>query len=114
MEQILDYNTYLVPGRFFYKDETFRISRINNDYIVTNYKIYLVDGYISKVIINAKHPNANPDTGELCLDEKIKRQKYDEKFRQFIEMVICNFYLDDCYFKPWLDFSWEEYDAKSS
>jgi len=106
--RILNFNTHIFPLRFFYKGDTFPISKINKEYMITNYKIYLVDGYIDKVIINSKHPNADPDTGEFCLDEQIKKQKYDHKVRNFIEMVMCNFYLDDCYFKPWLDFSWEE------
>lgn len=76
--------------------------------MITNYKIYIVDGRIDKVIIDSKHPNADPDTGEFCLDEQIKKQEYNNNLRKFIEMVMCNFYLDDCYFKPWLDFSWEE------
>ena len=109
MEQVLDYNTYLTPNRFFYKGETFLISEIKDEYIITNYKIYLVNGYIDKIVIDSKHPNADPN-GVFCLDERIKKFKYDPKFRQFIEMVMCNFYLDDCYFKPWLDFNcnWEE------
>ena len=108
MQQVLEISTNLSPLRFFYKGETFPISKIKNDDIITRYKVYLVNGSIDRIIINAKHPNAHPGTGEFCLDKQIKNQIFDNRMKKFIEMVMCNFYLDDCYFKPWLDFDWEE------
>lgn len=106
--EVMVFNVRLTPHRFFYRGETFPISRVDEKYIITNYKVYLQEGCIRKIIINAKHPNAHPDTKEFCLDDRIKKVKYNENLKKFIEMVMCNFYLDDCYFKPWLDFDWEE------
>ena len=108
MDRVLYFKKNLVPTRFFYKGETAKISKVDKDFIISGYTVYLSGDSIKKVIIEGKHPNAHPVTGEFCLEERIKSYKFDEQLREYIELLMSYFYLDDCYFRPWLNFDWED------
>jgi len=96
----------IVPNRFFCKKGVFRITEINSKYVINEYVIEVDNDRVSKVIINAKHPNSDPRTNEFCLPKSLKGRKLNKLTLLLIESMLSSFHLDDCYFSPLEELKW--------
>ena len=67
-KKILNFKKIIVPTRVVYQNSIRIITRINLDFVINGYSIYLdEESRLEKVIVNGKHPNSNPDTNEFCI-----------------------------------------------
>ena len=102
------YKKRVVPNKFFWHDEVFRITRIKSKYVITEYRIEVTNnGFINKLTINAKHPNSDPVTNEFCLPEWLKGVELNKLLLHTIEGMLSSFHLDSCYFSPLEELKWE-------
>lgn len=94
-------NNIYVPSKLIFKNQLYKITDLNEKFIIKGYKIKTVNNLIDSVILETSHPNANPKTGEFCLPHKLRSLKLNKKTKEMIGVMLCNFNLDDCYFTPW-------------
>jgi len=97
----------IIPNKFFYEGKVFRITEISSKYIITECKIEVTNNNaIKRVIINAKHPNSNPENNEFCLPKRLKGEELNKLTLVLIEDMLSSFHLDDCYFLPLEELRW--------
>ncbi len=97
--------TTIVPSRLIYQGQTKRIRRVNRNFVINSYEIYLAGRIILKVKIDASHPNCDPDTNEFCISDNLKHKVIDQKILPTLENMFKTFNLDNCYYQPWEDFT---------
>jgi hypothetical protein len=98
----------ITPEKMLYNNEAYRILSLPKDYIISTYNLFLTDNQkLQKVLINAYHPNANPDTCEFCLPEYLKDKKLNDKDISLLETSFRTYYMNNCYFTVWNLVEWE-------
>jgi len=90
-----------VPNKLIFKNEIHEISDLRKKFVIRGYTIKTVNNKIDMVIIKNPHPNSDPNTGEFCIPQSLRKHEVNEKTKKIIEIMICCFDLDDCYFTPW-------------
>lgn len=100
-----------VPRKLVYKNEMYDISDLKKKFVVRGYTIKTVNGKIDMVSIKNPHPNANPKTGEFCIPHSLRKHEVNEKTKQIIEIMLCCFNLDDCYFTPWDEIKYKKQEV---
>ena len=94
------------PTHFKLKDVLSEITWVDGDYVPTKIRVYYFDvngkKRIDKVLLNRKHPNADPETDLLCLPEELQNL---EDFNEYtllpnLEPILFIWDFDDCYFRP--------------
>lgn len=103
--KILD---FIKPKRMIFKNQLYIIDEIDSKYNIRGYTIKTYDNIINQIILNVKHPNANPNTGELCIPEFLKKHIITKKSLTMIKGILYCFNLDDCYFTPWNEMIYKE------
>jgi len=92
----------VIPNRVFYKGQSKQITEISERCVITRYKVDILDNKIKKVFLkDAKHPNADPRTGEFCLPLHLKDMKYSDESLDKIEKTMETFNLLSCYEIPY-------------
>jgi len=89
------------PNKLIFKNEIYKILDLDKKFVIREYVIKTVDGKIDMVNIGNPHPNCNPKTGEFCIPHSLRKHEINEKTKILIEIMLCCFNLDDCYFTPW-------------
>ena len=109
-KKVLNFKRIIVPTRVIYKNSIRLITRINLDFVVNGYSVYLdEESRLEKVIINGRHPNSDPNTNEFCISEPFKNMfKITKSYRRRLENMIATFNMNDCYFSPWYAFSYDK------
>lgn len=110
MKKILNFKKTVVPTRVIYGYSIRLITKINLDFVINGYSIYLdEESRLEKVIINGKHPNSDPDTNEFCIPIPFKNMfKITKSYRKRLEGMMATFNMNDCYFSPWYAFSYDK------
>lgn len=107
--KVLRFKKTIVPTRVIYKNSIRMITKINLDFVVNGYSVYLNESGLEKVIINGKHPNSDPNTNEFCIPISFKNMfKITNSYRKRLESMIATFNMNDCYFSPWYAFSYDK------
>lgn len=102
----------IVPRKMIYKNSLFRITDIDQKYIVRSYVVRTVDGKIDSVRLDSEHPNSDPDTNDFCIPFELKNLPLNERTREYIEHMINIFNIDNCYFTPWGEIEYEKIEVK--
>jgi hypothetical protein len=100
-----------VPNKLIFKNEIHKILDLEKKFVIRGYTIKIVDGKIDMVNIKNPHPNANPKTGEFCIPNGLRKHELDDKTKNIIEIMLCCFNLDDCYFTPWNEIKYEKQEV---
>ena len=90
-----------VPYKLIFKNELYNIIDLEKKFIIRGYTIQTVDKQIDMVFIKNPHPNANPKTGEFCIPNSLREHTICTSSKNILELILCCFNLDDCYFTPW-------------
>ena len=98
------------PAKLIYKNQIYNITKANWKYSIYNYTIEVEEtGYLSKVKITACHPNCNPRNGEFCIPDQVKNVPFNiSTVIPVVNNFLQIFNLDDAYFQPWDEFTYEE------
>jgi len=103
-KRILDVN---VPTKLIFKNQIHEITKLDKKFVIKGYEIKTVDNKIDIVTLNNSHPNANPETGEFCIPHNLREHVINSQTLNFINVMLCCFNLDDCYFTPWNEIEYE-------
>ena len=99
----------LVPHIIMYKNNVYYICDFHKKYIIRQYKVVINENEkIYKVFIDAAHPNANPQTSEFCISDQLKELAFDSFSQSVLENMLITFRIDDCYFTPWGEVSYDQ------
>jgi len=104
-------NTFINPKKIIFNRELFQITKIPSYYHIELYDIKTVNEFIEKVLLFNQHPNANPETGELCIPKLLKKHKVTEQSKNIIHSILDCFNLDDCYFTPWDEITYKKQES---
>ena len=103
----LEIHRRIIPNRMKYKNSYSRITSFKSPYKfqIRDYTIFITEGIVVKVKTDSPHPNKNPETGNFCIPEGME---FDRKHTPVIlETMFRTFNLDDCYFTPWTEFTYD-------
>jgi len=92
---------FYIPSKLIFKNELYKITKLDKKFIIRGYTIKTIDNKISSIILNNPHPNASPRTGEFCIPQQFRAINLNKKTKGMIGLMLCHFNLDDCYFTPW-------------
>lgn len=99
------------PFKLIYKNQIHEITSIDRKFVIKGYTIKTVNDKIDTVTIKNPHPNANPRTGEFCIPNSLRKLKLDENTLNMINLMLCCFNLDDCYFTPWDEIKYKKQEV---
>lgn len=110
---VYNFKSNIIPKIYMYNRDSYEITKIKDDYIIKEFKIYTdKNKNIKKVVItNGKHINCNPLNGEFCIPDYIKNIKLNKKNLSLLEMIFSVFNHNSSYYIPWNDF---EYDISKN
>lgn len=92
----------IIPDKLIYKDEIHEIIKLDKSLWINGFEIYLNEnGNIEKIVIDGKHPNADPGTKVLCLTDEIIGKPFEKIGYPMILSLISTYNLTHCYFRPW-------------
>lgn len=98
----------IVPNKVIYNGRLYKITDIDDKFIVNDYTVSLFEGKIFSVKISCQHPNADPNSGEVCIPANLQNHAFSSKSKAMIHSILCCFNLDNCYFTPWGEFEYEK------
>jgi len=100
------------PYVFILNSKVYNITRINPEYLISEYTIFLNDNKtVEKVVLKdgEKHPNCNPRNNELCISDEFKHRLFDKSITQFeIESMLLIWNNDNRYFMDWNSFDYSD------
>jgi len=98
----------IVPTKLIFKGEVRPITDIVDKFVFHGFTLHFTDSdLLKRVVINGVHPNCHPTSGELCLPKDLKFKKSDETIIPTVANLLQTFNLDDSYFQPWHEFTYE-------
>lgn len=100
--------TFLAPQKIIYKNCLYKITQLNPKYFIRGYKVLLVNDKIEGVTIDSPHPNADPTNGDFCMPETLIGEELNQMSINSINSMLCCFNIDDCYFTPWGEITYEK------
>lgn len=107
---IKTFHKTIVPLKLIYDRKIFRITNISKDYIIRGYKVKIgQDNKFISLHIKSLHPNANT-SGKFCMESYYQTCIFDNEMQKMLEKSMSVFSLDNCYFRPWGDVEYEEYE----
>ena len=106
--QIHKIEIIITPSKIIFNNQLFKITKLPSYYIIKNYEIKTFDGLIENIVLNSQHPNANPENGELCIPDYLKKHKITKQSKFIIYNILNCYNLDDCYFTPWDEISYKK------
>jgi hypothetical protein len=99
---VVNIDMKIIPDKVIISRKIYEITRIDKSLHINGFKIYLdKDKNITEVIVNGKHPNADPRTNVLCLSEEVIGKPLEVVGIPMLYSFISLFNLDHCYFRPW-------------
>jgi hypothetical protein len=101
----------IAPQKIIHNGDIYQIIDYPYEYFIKGYKITLMDGRIDDVHINGKHPNAQPGTGEFCLPNELRKIPFNSKTKQFLETILSQYNLNNCYFTPWNEIQYQKQEV---
>jgi hypothetical protein len=107
MKKEIKVKSVIVPNKVIYNGELYCITDIDEKFIIREYTVSLFDGKIYSVKIDSEHPNADPETGQVCISSMLQNYGFSEKSKAMIHSILYCFNLDNCYFTPWGEFEYE-------
>jgi len=94
----------LVPERLKYKGKLYKITYIENKYIIPCYEVLLINDKVDSVFLRKSiHPNCKPQTAEFCLPPEVRFHEFNKKVQIILENILVSFNLENAYFMPWGD-----------
>ena len=96
----------VIPDKVWYRNKIKKITEIEEHLVIREYDV-ITDVYnlIMKVFLKSSiHPNANPKTGEFCLDRDIRGLPYNKENIEKLEKDMKKFNLLNCYHVPYGSF----------
>lgn len=100
-----------VPYRLIFNNEIYQITNIHKKYVIKDLTIKTVNRKIEAIELESPHPNSNPRNGEFCIPDHLRNFEVNEKSIKMIELMICCFNLDDCYFTPWDEIEYKKQEV---
>jgi len=92
----------IVPKRVFYRGRETEIEEIDDHLIIEKYRVVLIDDKIMKILlVDCRHPNADPYTGEYCLPYTLKGLKFTKENLKKIDKSLELYNLLNCYEIPY-------------
>lgn len=104
-------NCFIRPKKIIFKHQIYEILDLPFKYIIKGYTIKLCDDKIEAIILNTQHPNADPQTNEFCIPNSLRKHKITKKSKAMINSILYCFNLDDCYFTPWNEITYEKQEV---
>jgi hypothetical protein len=98
----LEINMKIIPDKLIFGGKVHEIFYLDKELEIDGFKIDLDERRrICRVILNGKHPNADPNTNELCLTEEVIGEPVEKIGFPMLYSFISTYNLDHCYFRPW-------------
>jgi hypothetical protein len=92
----------IIPDKLIFDGEIHEMTKLDKSLWISGFEVYLDENRnIEKVIIDGKHPNADPSTNILCLSEEVIGKPFDSDGIPMIFSLISTYNLTYSYFKPW-------------
>lgn len=108
MKKEIKVTSVIVPNKVIYNGELYLITDIDDKFIIREYTVSLFNGKIYSVKIDCDHPNADPETGQVCIPSVLQDHGFSDQSKAMIHSILCCFNLDNCYFTPWGEFDYEK------
>lgn len=101
MKRTVTVNETVVPDKLTFARQVFEIE-VPEKFWIRGFKIILDDNNkIEKVIVNGSHPNADPETCELCLSDQIIGKPFSEEVISEVYSCISVYNFNNSYFRIW-------------
>jgi len=95
----------MIPDKIIFAGEIYEMIELDKSLWIKGFEVYLDENRnIEKVVIDGKHPNADPGTNVLCLSDKVVGRPFEVDGLPMIVSLICTYNLTYSYFKPWEKF----------
>jgi hypothetical protein len=94
------FNLKLTPAYIAQDRKWFRITYLDDKYILDGFNILIKKNKIKKIFLKGLHPNCNPESHEYCVDEKFINNEWNEENLSILTRSIQTYHLDNCYFRP--------------
>jgi len=104
-------NAFIRPKKIIFKNQLYEILQLPFKYNIKGYTIKLCDNKIESVLIDSPHPNVEPQTGELCIPNILRKHKITKESKSMIYSILYCFNLDDCYFTPWHEITYQKQES---
>ncbi len=105
-------NIYITPKKIIFKNQLYEILELPFKYNIRGYTIKLCNDKIEAILLDTPHPNVNPQTGELCIPNILRTHKITKESKAMIYSILFCFNLDDCYFTPWNEITYQKQENK--
>jgi len=99
-KQYILFKYNIVPTKMIFKSEIYKIIWVDKSLIIKNICICLKNDFITKIYIDGNHPNVDPITKILCLQNNKYSIKFDYNYFQVLLNIISTYYLDYAYTIP--------------
>lgn len=103
--------SYIIPKKIIFKNKLYEILELPFKYIIKGYTIKLCNNNIESVLLDVPHPNVDPQTGELCIPNILRKHKITKESKAMIYSILYCFNLDDCYFTPWHEIRYQKQES---
>jgi hypothetical protein len=95
----------IIPDKMIFNGEIREMVKLDKSLWIKGFEVHLDENRnIEKVVIDGKHPNADPGTNVLCLSDEVVGKPFDVGGLPMIFSLICTYNLTYSYFRPWRKF----------
>lgn len=99
----------IIPDKLIYRGKIREMIKLNKNLWINGFEIHLDENRnIEKIVIDGKHPNADPSTNVFCLTNEIIGKPVESVGFSMIFSLISTYNLTQSYFKPWGKFEVED------